>query len=76
MKKGGIYYAGFWGGKKQIAPLGALLIIVCGIPLLVAFFLRNSISPDWLAWSLEGGILLGVLLLLSGLFAVDANKKG
>lgn len=75
MKKKGIYYAGLTGGRKQLAPLGALLIIVCGIPLAAAFLAHEPLAPSWLGWFFEGGILLGIILILAGIFAADIRSR-
>lgn len=69
------YYAGVTGGKKQVAPFGAFLLIVCGLPLLMGLLAHTQISPVWLLWSFYAGSTLGVILLFSGLFAIDVPHK-
>ena len=69
------HYEGVTGGKKQVASFGAFLVIVCGLPLLMALLAHTQVNPTWLLWSFYAGTILGVVLLLSGLFAVDVPRK-
>lgn len=67
-------YLGFWGGKAQVASLGALLVAVCGLPLVIVLLANVAISPVWLFWFFIGGLVIGVILILGGLFAIDVKK--
>lgn len=67
-------YLGAWGGKTQVASLGALLIAVCGLPLVIVLLANVAISPVWLFWFFIGGLIIGVILILGGLFAIDIKK--
>jgi hypothetical protein len=66
-------YLGILGGKKQIKALGGFILIVFGITDLVLRFSIGiqSVEPTWIIWFFRGGILLGVVLLIAGLFAYD-----
>ena len=68
-------YSGIWGGKTQVASLGVLLVAVCGLPLVIVLLANTAISPVWLFWFFVGGLVLGVLLILGGLFAIDVKKN-
>jgi hypothetical protein len=68
-------YLGFWGGKSQTANFGALSIAVCGLPLIMTVIAQTAISPVWLFWFFIGGVILGVVLILGGLFAVDVKRN-
>lgn len=75
MKNKSIYYAGLFGGKKQVASFGAFLLVVFGVPLAIAVLAKTVVSPVWLFWFFAGGTILGVVILLTGLFAVDTQTK-
>ena len=75
MKNKSIYYAGFSGGKKQVASFGAFLLIIFGVPVAITLLAKTSASSPWLFWLFMGGAIIGIIVLLSGLFAVDTQNK-
>jgi len=65
---------GFLGGKKQIKSLGGFMIVVFGIVDLFLEFSKDPVEPSWIIWFFRGGIILGIVLLIGGLLAVDMPK--
>ncbi len=59
------------GGKKAIKSLGAFCLIVFGICALIFQFGIEFLQPAWIIWIFYGGTILGFVLLIGGIFAVD-----
>lgn len=68
-----IKYLGVLGGKRQIKALGGFMIVVFGFSALVLELGvgTQNIEPSWIIWFFRGGIILGIILLIAGVFASD-----
>lgn len=70
-----IKYLGVLGGKAQVKSLGGFMIVVFGV---VDFFLEVlssvEVQPEWLLWFFRGGAILGLVLLIAGIFASDVSN--
>ena len=62
---------GFMGGKKGVKGLGAFCLIVFGVCALILNFGVDFLQPAWIMWIFYGGAILGFILLIGGIFAVD-----
>lgn len=67
-------YAGILGARKQFASLGAFMLAVFGVPFIMLIIGQVELSPAWLFWFFVGGLILGGVLLLGGLFAADVRE--
>jgi len=67
-------YTGVLGARKQFASLGAFMLAVFGVPFMILVIGRVELSPAWLFWFFVGGLILGGVLLLGGLFAADIKE--
>jgi hypothetical protein len=63
-----------FGGKKAVKSLGAFLLVVFGTCLLVFQFQLDVLEPFWIIWVFRGGAVLGLILLVGGLFASDVSE--
>ncbi len=66
-----IKITGFFGGKNGVKTLGAFCFIVFGLCALIFQFYLDVLAPLWIIWIFRGGTILGVVLLIGGIFAVD-----
>lgn len=63
---------GLLGGKKGVKSLGVFCLILFGVCGLILNFSSETVQPSWITWIFWGGAVLGLILLLGGLFADDA----
>lgn len=66
-----IKITGFLGGKRAVKNLGAFCLIVFGICALIFQFGVELLEPWWIIWIFRGGAILGFILLIGGIFAID-----
>ncbi len=66
-----IKITGFLGGKKTVKNLGAFCLIVFGVCAIIFQFGVELLEPWWIIWVFRGGVILGFILLIGGIFAVD-----
>ncbi|PIQ92196.1 MAG: hypothetical protein COV69_03270 [Parcubacteria group bacterium CG11_big_fil_rev_8_21_14_0_20_39_14] len=59
------------GGKKAVKSLGAFCLLMFGICALIFQFWIDVLQPPWIIWVFRGGAILGLILLLGGIFATD-----
>ncbi len=65
---------GFLGGKTAVKSLGAFCLIVFGICTLIFQFGVELLQPAWIIWIFYGGTILGFILLIGGIFAMDVSN--
>ena len=61
--------------RTYAAAFGSFLVVVFGIPAFLFQFGEGGVEPIWLIWFFWGGVALGVICLLGGIFAVDSSKS-
>ena len=61
--------------RTYAAAFGSFLIVIFGIPAFLFQFGQGGIDPLWLMWFFWGGVVLGVVCLLGGIFAEDSSKS-
>jgi hypothetical protein len=62
------------GGKRAVKSLGAFCLVVFGIPGIILSLEMSSLQPSWTIWVFFGGAILGIILLIGGIFAVDVEE--
>ena len=62
------------GGKRAVKSLGAFCLVVFGIPSIILSLQMADLQPNWTIWVFFGGTLLGLTLLIGGLFADDVAE--
>jgi hypothetical protein len=65
----------FLGGKRAIKSLGAFCLVAFGIPSIILSLQMEHLQPQWPLWVFYGGTILGIVLLIGGLFAIDVNEN-
>ena len=71
-----VQYLGILGGKKQVKSLGAFMIVVFGlVDLFLELISSVPVQPEWLIWFFRGGIVVGTILLIAGIFASDVSNN-
>lgn len=68
-------YTGVLGARKQFASLGAFMVAVFGVPFIMLIIGQVDLRPTWLFWFFVGGLILGGVLLVGGLFAADIKEE-
>lgn len=63
----------FLGGKRAVKSLGAFCLTAFGIPSIILSLEMNTLQPNWIIWVFFGGTILGLTLLIGGIFAVDIS---
>lgn len=61
----------FLGGKGAVKGLGAFCLTVFGIPTIILGFQIDILQPIWVIWVFLAGTLVGLTLLIGGIFAAD-----
>ncbi len=64
----------FFGGKRAIKSLGAFSIVAFGVPSVILSLQMNELEPNWPIWVFFGGTILGIILLIGGIFATDVSE--
>jgi len=62
------------GGKRAVKSLGAFCLVVFGIPGIILSLEMGSLQPSWTVWVFFGGAILGIILLIGGIFADDVAE--
>ncbi len=61
--------------RAYAAAFGSFLIVIFGVPAFLFQFGARGIEPAWVIWFFWGGVALGVVCLLGGIFAADNPKS-
>ena len=65
----------FFGGKRAIKSLGAFCLVAFGVPSIILSLQMSELEPNWTIWVFFGGVVLGVTLLIGGIFAADIEES-
>ncbi len=65
---------GFLGGKRAVKNLGAFCLIVFGVCAIIFQWGIGVLEPWWIIWVFRGGVILGFILLIGGIFAIDVSN--
>ena len=65
----------FLGGKRAIKSLGAFCIVAFGVLSIILSLQMNELEPSWPIWIFFGGTILGLILLIGGIFAIDVSEN-
>ena len=65
----------FLGGKRAIKSLGAFCMLAFGVPSIILSLQMNELEPSWPMWIFFGGTILGLILLIGGIFAIDVSEN-
>ncbi len=68
-------YTGVVGARKQLASSGVFLLLAFGVPFTILMVGDSEILPPWMFWFFIGGIILGTVLMMGGVFASDAKEN-